>query len=172
MTGYTKLFQTIVTSSIWQESDPTRLVWITMLALANKNGVVEASVPGLANMAKVTMEKTLEALEVLASPDKFSRSEEFEGRRIEKVEGGWMILNHGKYREKLSNSDRNDYQRVKQKEYREKKRSGAKGMKKGKPLVGESQFVEMVRNGQDVSREPGERIKVREGTSGEIPGCP
>ncbi len=32
--AYTKLFHSIVTSTIWRETDPTRIVWITMLALA------------------------------------------------------------------------------------------------------------------------------------------
>ncbi len=123
MNGYTKLFQSIVTSSVWQEPDETRLVWITMLALADQNGFVEASVPGLANVAKVSLEKTTEALVVLESPDKWSRSQEHEGRRIKAIEGGWVVLNHGKYRGKLSQSDRREYQRVKQAEYRKKRKS-------------------------------------------------
>lgn len=138
MTGYTKLFQSLVTSSIWQEPNETRLVWITMLALADREGVVEASVPGLANVAKVSLEKTQEALKVLKGPDKWSRSQEHEGRRVEEVDGGWRILNHGKYREKLSSDDRREYQRVKQAEYRRVRRAkvpgealGVKAMREG-----------------------------------------
>lgn len=94
-----------------------------MLALADRNGLVEASVPGLGNVAKVSLEKTEEALRVLEAPDKWSRSQEHEGRRVAKVDGGWMILNHGKYREKLSEGDRREYQRVKQAEYRSRRKS-------------------------------------------------
>ena len=47
MTGYTKLFGSIVDSTIWRESKETKIVWITMLAKANKEGIVEASLPGL-----------------------------------------------------------------------------------------------------------------------------
>ena len=42
--GFTKLFNTIVTSTIWQEDDKTRIVWITMLAIADASGIVGASI--------------------------------------------------------------------------------------------------------------------------------
>lgn len=116
--GYTKLFSSIVTSTIWTESNETRLIWITMLALSDKDGVVPASVPGLANLARISIEKCEEALGVLASPDKYSRTVEFEGRRIEKIDGGWRLLNHGKYRRMLSAEERREYLATKQREYR------------------------------------------------------
>src|SRR6266446_3587224 len=116
--GYTKLFSSIVTSTIWTESNETRLVWITMLALSDKDGVVPASVPGLANLARVSLEECEQALGVLAGPDKYSRTTEFEGRRIEKIDGGWRLLNHGKYRRMLSTEERREYLATKQREYR------------------------------------------------------
>lgn len=119
MTGYTKLFGSLIGSSIWRrEPDTTRIVWITMLALANQDGVVEASLPGLADFAKVSEEATRAALEAFLAPDPDSRSKEHEGRRIESVEGGWVILNHRKYRAKLGYEERREYLRVKQQEYR------------------------------------------------------
>ena len=118
MSGYTKLFSSIVTSSIWCEDDKTRLVWVTMLALASKDGVVEAAIPGLANAARVPIEDCRAAVARLLAPDPDSRTTEFEGRRIEPCDGGWRLLNHAKFRAKLSRDDRNDYQRVKQAEYR------------------------------------------------------
>lgn len=95
---FTKLFSSITASTIWAEPDHTRLVWITMLAMADQHGRVWASIPGLANMARVSIEKCEESLEALQSPDKYSRTKEFEGRRIEEIDGGWRLLNHGKYR--------------------------------------------------------------------------
>lgn len=96
---FTKLFSSITASTIWAEPDHTRLVWITMLAMADQRGRVWASIPGLANMARVTIEKCEEALGALSSPDKYSRTKEHEGRRIEEIDGGWRLLNHAKYRE-------------------------------------------------------------------------
>lgn len=125
MNGYTKLFQTLVTSSIWSEEDKTRIVWITMLSLVNRDGIVEASLPGLAAVSRVSLEDCDKAIKLLAEPDKYSRSTEHEGRRIEQVEGGWVILNHAKYRNKMNLDERREYNRKKVAEYRAKiKRQG------------------------------------------------
>ncbi len=95
---FTKLFSSITESTIWFEPHATRLVWITMLAMADRNGLVFASVPGLAHRARVTEEDCETALERLSSPDTKSRTKLHEGRRIAEVDGGWELLNHGKYR--------------------------------------------------------------------------
>jgi hypothetical protein len=105
--SYTKLFSSIIHSTIWREDNPTRLVWITMLAIADFDGRVEASVPGLADAARVDIAACEAALERLSQPDFYSRSQEYEGRRIAAIDGGWMILNHGKYRDKKAS--RRDY---------------------------------------------------------------
>lgn len=118
MSGYTKLFQSILASTIWEADMPTRIVWITMLAMADKHGIVEGSVPGLATFARVSVADVRKALSVLQSPDEDSRSHEQEGRRIEPVEGGWRLINHGKYRAKLSADERREYLKLKQREYR------------------------------------------------------
>lgn len=94
-----------------------------MLAAANKDGVVEAAVPGLAHMARLTVPETEAALGVLSSPDPYSRTPAFEGRRIEKTEGGWQILNHDKYREQMSAAERKEYNRLKQQETRARRRA-------------------------------------------------
>jgi hypothetical protein len=107
--GFTKLFNTIVTSTIWQEDDKTRIVWITMLAIADHDGIVSAAVPGLASVAHVDVGSTEKALKNLASPDEYSRTQDFEGRRIEVIDGGWLILNYEKYRKMLSEEERKEY---------------------------------------------------------------
>jgi len=121
MSGFTKLFGSILDSSIWQESKETRLVWITMLAMSNREGIVEAAIPGLADRAKVTVGECEAALNRFMQPDKWSRSQEFEGRRVEAVDGGWKLLNHQKYRQKLSADERRIYKAEKQAQYRQKK---------------------------------------------------
>lgn len=95
---FTKLFSSITASTIWAEPDHTRLVWITMLAMSDQHGRIHASIPGLANMARVSIEKCEEALAALKSPDKYSRTKDHDGRRIEDMDGGWRLLNHAKYR--------------------------------------------------------------------------
>lgn len=99
MTGYSKLFGSILASTVWLESPATKVVWITMLAMTDRDGVVEASVPGLAKFAGVTRAECETALDRFMAPDPDSRSPEHEGRRIEKTDGGWRLLNYEKYRQ-------------------------------------------------------------------------
>lgn len=118
MTGYTKLFSSIIASTIWREDKETKIVWITILAMADKNGSVEASIPGLADMARVSVKECEKALKCLESSDPYSRTKEHEGRRIEPVDGGWLVLNHAKYREKMDDVERREYLRIKKQESR------------------------------------------------------
>ena len=120
MAGYTKLFSSIIASTIWRADDKTRIVWITMLAMSDQFGIVEGSVPGLADMARVTVDECRDALAALQAPDEDSRSKEQDGRRIEPVDGGWRLINHGKYRDKMSLDERREYQRLYQRNYRKR----------------------------------------------------
>ena len=109
MKPFTKLFASIVSSSIWQASKETKVVWVTMLAMADKEGEVWASVGGLANMAGVTKEECAKAVLELESPDDDSRTKLHEGRRIVPIDGGWRLLNYKKYRELGRAEDRREY---------------------------------------------------------------
>jgi hypothetical protein len=121
MAGFTKLFHTILDSSLWQQDDKTRIVWITMLAMMDKNNEVLASVGGLAHRANINREDTEGSIRTFLSPDPDSRSKEYDGKRIEEIDGGWRILNGDKYRSMCRQADRNEYQRQKQREYRVRK---------------------------------------------------
>jgi hypothetical protein len=130
VSGYTKLFNSIVGSTIWQETPATKVVWITMLTMRDKGGVVEASVPGLAKLSGVNIEEAEVALTKFLSPDPYSSSPENEGRRIERVDGGWRILNHYKYQEKMSKDDIRERDRTRQQHYREQKKCHTKSVTK------------------------------------------
>lgn len=121
--GYTKLFNELIASTIWAEPDPTRILWITLLALRNRNHVIEASMPGLAHYARITQEECQAGLKTLLSPDPHSRSKEAEGRRIMEVEGGYFIINGEKYREKMSLEERREYQATWKRKDRAKKKA-------------------------------------------------
>jgi hypothetical protein len=126
MSGYTKLFSSILASTIWREPDHVRVVWITMLAMVNRNGIVEASVPGLADMARVSVEQCEDALNILRSPDAYSRTKDNDGRRVQDVDGGFLLLNYAKYRAEMSADDRREYQRAYRKSYRQEGRDKAR----------------------------------------------
>lgn len=84
-------------SSIWRQDATVCKVWMTLLLMKDQRGRVEASVGGLADRSKVTVEEAERALKSFLSPDPDSKSKNDEGRRIREVEGGWLLINHEKY---------------------------------------------------------------------------
>jgi len=133
--GYTKLFSSIVTSTIWGESNATRIIWITLLAIADKNGEVQASIPGLARVASVPIDDCIAAIQCLLSPDKFSRTPDDEGRRIEEIPGGWHLLNHRKYRDMASKDEAVISNAERQKRYRDRLKRNADTVTKRSAIV-------------------------------------
>ena len=127
--SYTPVFKSILTSTIWLEKPHVKVVWITLLLMCDRNGIVEGAVPGIANAAVVTVEQCREAMEVLLGPDPDSRTTDFDGRRIEKIDGGWRVLNHSKHREKLGMSATGNAARVAR--YRSKRRENVTGTDMG-----------------------------------------
>ena len=95
---YTKLSDHLTKSTIWDAPHTTRIVWITMLSLADRHGEIHSTIPGLAHDARVTIKECQEALEQLKSPDPFSSSADLDGARIIPIEGGWELVNARKYR--------------------------------------------------------------------------
>lgn len=95
---FTKLFSSITESTVWMQPDQVRIVWITMLAMADRHGRVFASVPGLAHRARVDVADAEKAIAVFMAPDGHSRTKEFKGRRIEEIDGGWRLLTYEKHR--------------------------------------------------------------------------
>lgn len=102
MSGFTKLDSEILTSTIWAEDLPTKVVWITILAMMDKRFEVHGSIPGLARTAGVEVEDCRTAIQKFLEPDKDSRSQEFGGRRLREIDGGWFVLHGEKYRKKYS----------------------------------------------------------------------
>lgn len=119
---FTKLFSSITESTIWMEPHATRLVWITMLAMTDRNGLVFGSVPGLAHRARVSVEECRAALRTLLEPDPESRTPDHGGRRIEVIDGGWRLLNHAKYRaiqsDEAVRSSKREHMRRKREEWK------------------------------------------------------
>jgi hypothetical protein len=118
MNGFTKLFNQILDSTIWREDDRTRILWITMLAMADRDGIVRSSVPGLADRARISIEDCEAGLERFQQADKYSTSQDDEGRRIRLVDGGWLLINHSKYRVLMSAEDQREKARIRKQNQR------------------------------------------------------
>jgi len=117
--SYTKLHASILDSTVWDTALHVKVVWITMLAMADRDGTVEASIPGLAKRAGVERGQCEQALALFLAPDPDSRTQEHEGRRIVEIDGGWALLNHAKYRHKASAEDAAEKNRARQKRWRD-----------------------------------------------------
>ena len=109
--SFTKLFSSITESTVWSESSDVRIVWITMLAMADPFGHVFASIPGLAARARVPIEVAEQAVRKFMAPDKYSRTRDYDGRRIGEIEGGWELLTYAKHRDQIHEDGRKTYQR-------------------------------------------------------------
>lgn len=79
---------------------------------ANQDGYAHFSAIGnLSIRARVSVEEAEEAIKNLLSPDCDSENKENEGRRIEKVPGGYLVLNHKHYRQLRNSKERRTYHR-------------------------------------------------------------
>ena len=147
MNTWTPLFSKIVDSSIWAEPDYVCKIFITMLALKDADQVVRYNAFALAQRSHKTEKEVLEALKILSSPDKKRlEPQPFDGRRIEKVEGGWLILNGQTYEDMMRSLNRRAYKTAKQREYRN-----------GKPLNGEESTLKRLAEGK-ITQEQADNI--------------
>lgn len=118
---YNRLFTKIVDSSIWLENLPTRVVWITFLACMDEDGMVTFACPAnVARRAGVSQKDTDAALHCLESPDPNSFDPDNEGRRIQRVPGGWIVLNAKKYRDIFTREIQREQTRIRVARHRAK----------------------------------------------------
>jgi hypothetical protein len=109
--SYIRIDYQILNSTIWVGTDSdTKALWLFLLLAADyKTGIVAHTLPAVARDSGIDRARVEEILDFLATPDRDSRSKDFEGRRIEYVipghkNGGIRILNYEKYRDKYSDS--------------------------------------------------------------------
>jgi hypothetical protein len=138
---WSPLFSSIIKSSIWGAEKHVRILWVTILAVKDKDGFVDATVPGLARMAALDVEECRDAIRVLESPDPDSNNSEYEGRRLAKVDGGWKVLSHKRYQDKMKDVTDKINNAKRQREWRERQRA------MGPRLPGETMAQRMEENG-------------------------
>jgi hypothetical protein len=123
--AFVKLDCNILTSTIWIDR-VAREVFLTALLMAEPReitepmreikirslentdfcvppgwyGFVPAAGMGIVRMACVEQEEGMKALERLAAPEAESRTPDFEGRRLVRVDGGFIVLNFQKHRDR------------------------------------------------------------------------
>jgi len=91
---YVKLDTGILDSTLWLSDSDVRVVFITMLAMAKADGMCEATAPGIARRANLSIEAVRKAVQELEARVEDSRSLTNEGRRVVRVDGGYFIVNY------------------------------------------------------------------------------
>lgn len=122
---YNKIFTKILDSSVWLEPTPTRIVWITFIAAMDETGFCPfAAIGNVAARARVSEAEARKAIACLEGPDPESSDQDNDGRRLERVPGGWLVLNAPKYRALVTKVNIQEKVRDRVRRFREKNRTG------------------------------------------------
>jgi hypothetical protein len=96
---FAKVHSSIYDSSLMDEPESVRLFFLLLLPKADWHGFVTGTEESLSRLFNMPLESIKEAVKVCSNPDPRSRTPDNDGRRIEKVQGGWRILNFELYRD-------------------------------------------------------------------------
>ena len=112
--GFVKIYGSkLITSSLWDEAPEVRLVWLSMLAIADQYGIVDTpNEKALARVLNLSRDYLERALAVLMSPDAGSRTPTNEGRRVVREGTVFKCVNYELYREFRSVKQEADRKRI------------------------------------------------------------
>ena len=120
---FAKIFAQIFDSSIASDYI-VRHVFMDLLVLADREGVVDMTLDAISRRTNVPEEVVSHAISVLMTPDPSSRSGDEEGRRLIPIDSrrnwGWQIVNYEHYRNLKDEEARRAYFRDKKREQRAK----------------------------------------------------
>ena len=123
---FAKIFAQIFDSSIAQDY-LTRHVFMDLLVLADRDGVVDMTVDAISRRTNVPENLVAHAIQELMGADDKSRSPLENGKRIVPLDShrdwGWQIVNYEHYRTIRDDESRRSYFRDYKREYRQSKKS-------------------------------------------------
>ncbi len=155
MNRYSPIWDTLVDSSLWTEEYYVRVLFTTLLAKKDMDDVVRGSAFNIARWANMTEQEVIKGLKILSSPDKKRlEPQPHDGRRIKKVEDGWLVINGAHYRELMRVAN----ERARKARWAAKNRA----VKQGTPLTGEAAAL----NGHPIADIDGEVKDVRQAKAG------
>ncbi len=133
---YCKLFASLYQGTLRGRSNEI-LVFTNLLAHAGRDGTVDKHFRAIAEETGLSIDEVKAAILVLEAPDEESRSPEYDGARIVKMDGhrawGWLIVNYAKYRAIRSEEDRAEQNRLAQQRWRNKNKPESAESKQDKP---------------------------------------
>src|ERR1043166_4650043 len=144
---YGKIFDSLWTGSLYGKPDE-QLVFIFLCANADPEGFVDVSHAAIAGPTGLSIEAVTAAIEKLEAPDDQSRSQELEGRRLERIDAhrswGWRIVNYKPYR----NLQDPDTRREQNRRSQEKRRATIAAGRMSTSVSGGHRSSASVSNGQ------------------------
>lgn len=130
---YGKIFQSMYDGTIavnWK----ALITFQQMIVLCDSEGLIDITPPALSKRTGIPLDIIKEGIEFLTQPDPYSRSQEYEGRRLVLIDDhrpwGWVIVNHGYYRNLASVDDKREKARIR------KQKQRTKGSEKGDVTLG------------------------------------
>jgi uncharacterized phage protein (TIGR02220 family) len=122
---YAKIFKSMFEGTLRGKPDP-QLVFVNLMTHADKEGFVDRHFKAISDETGIPIERVEAAVTELESPDPESRSPDFEGKRLERIDEhrrwGWRIVNYRKYREMQDGESRRESQRLRQQACRDRAR--------------------------------------------------
>jgi len=120
---YGKIFQSMYDGTIsvnWK----ALVTFQQMIVLCDSEGMIDITPPALSKRTSIPLDIIEDGIEYLSQPDPYSRSQEYEGRRIILIDEhrpwGWIIVNHQYYRDLSSVEDRREKARLRKQKQRAK----------------------------------------------------
>jgi hypothetical protein len=128
MPHFVKVYSHILDSTIAETPLHIRWMWVTLLVLCDKEGMVYGTVGSLARRANLTLEQADEALEALMEPDPQSSSDAEDGCRLRYIANNqYKVVNYAKYRGLKDAEEVRRQTRERVQRYRERKRDVTHG---------------------------------------------
>jgi len=110
MSKYTPLFDSLTKGTLCGKW-PDIGLWPIILSMADWNGTVDVTPLYIAGVTGLPEQDVIDCMARFCEPDKYSRSQDCDGRRLELLDDhrdwGWRVINHSKYREKARLSAKN-----------------------------------------------------------------
>jgi hypothetical protein len=125
---FVKLFSSILDETLHGVPE-TRGVFVDILLLADREGVVDMTAAAIAGRTGRKMEEVEKAIAILESPDPDSRSDVADGRRLVRLYDnrlwGWRVVNYLTYRGIRDEEDRRRQNRESQKRFRDRNQASS-----------------------------------------------
>lgn len=115
MSLYGKIFSSMYDGSLYGQWEAI-VTFQQMIVLSDHEGFVDMTPQAMSARTSIPLDIIKKGIEILLQPDKYSRSPECDGRRIELVDvnrpWGWRIVNHATYRKMASSEEKRESDRL------------------------------------------------------------